>query len=116
MSLRDEILAYEDRPKAAVFVREWNNKRVLLKMLTAADRDKFDRETLRRKKKKVDIRPRERLIILCAEDENEQPLFRDSDEEALAQKSNAALDRLFRIACRHNGLIEEDEEEDEAGN
>lgn len=113
MSLRDEILAIDDKPIAAVIVPQWDNKTVYLRMLLASERDKFDKETVKRKKKDAaSVRVRERLVILCAQDEHGAPLFKPEDEEALANKGNAAIDRLFRIACKHNGFIEEDEDSD----
>lgn len=113
MSLRDEILAIDDKTIAAVNVPQWGNKVVRLRMLLASERDKFDKETVKRRKKDAStVRVRERLVILCAQDENGAPLFKPDDEEALCNKSNAAIDKLFRVACKHNGFIEDDEDSD----
>lgn len=112
-SLRDFIAQHDDKPKAAVFVREWGNKRFLIRTIEADERAQFDKETARRSKRdKSRVRVRERLVILCTEDEHGAPVFKPEDEEMLASKSNAAIDRLFRVACKHNGFLEDDEEGD----
>lgn len=106
----------DDRPKLAVMVRAWQNRVVYIRMLESEERALFDRETARRQKKRpTEVRVRERLVILCAEDENGAPAFKAEDEEMLAGKANAAIDQLFRAACKHNGFIEDDDA-DESGN
>lgn len=112
-SLRDFVATLNDKPKAAVVVREWENKRLLIRTIEADERALFDKETARRNKRdKSRVRVRERLVILCAEDEHGAPVFTLEDEEMLASKSNAAIDRLFRIAAKHNGFLDDDEDAD----
>lgn len=45
-----------------------------------------------------------RLVVACAIDENGIRLFRDEDVEALAKKSSTAIDRLYDVAARLNGM------------
>jgi hypothetical protein len=112
-SIREFLQSYDDKPKASVFVRAWGNRKMLIRTLEADERTMFDRETARRNKKdKTRVRVRERLVILCAEDEHGAPAFKPEDEELLASKSNAAIDQLFRVACKHNGFVEDDDEDD----
>ena len=116
-SLRDFVAGLDDRPKLAVMVRAWNNRVIHIRMIEADERAKFDKETERRRKPKVGLplRIRERLVILCAEDEHGAPAFKKEDEEMLAGKANAAIDQLFRAACKHNGFVEDDDEEEDDG-
>lgn len=54
---------------------------------------------------------RARLVAQTAVDADNARLFTDSDVEALGAKSAAALDRVFAVAQRLNGLNEKDIEE-----
>lgn len=110
--LRESIFTLDDKPKAAVTVRQWNNALVLIRTIEADERALFDKETARRAKKKIELRARERLLIMCCEDANGATLFKPDDEERLASKSNAAIDQLFRVACKHNGFTDSDDEDD----
>ena len=46
--------------------------------------------------------------VLCLLDENNERLFQPEDEFPLGGKSAAALDRIFTVAQRLNGLRDED--------
>lgn len=115
-SLRDFVAGLDDRPKLAVMVRAWNNRVIHIRAIEADERAKFDRETGRRQKQKRDLRVRERLVILCALDEHGAQAFKPEDEDMLASKANAAIDQLFRAACKHNGFTDDEDDEGDAGN
>lgn len=109
---RDEILAGGEAPYANVLVREWGGT-VRVRMISAGERDALDRETVRRRRKAPDrIRVRERLVIACAVNGDGQPLFKPEDEEALSRKPVAGLDRVFRVAAKLNGFVDEDDGDD----
>lgn len=113
MSAREEVEALGPPPKASMFIRAWNNRRAFVRSMTGDEKAKLDKETLRRKKRKQDIRARERYIIAAMDDEAGSPMFRPDDEEWLAGQAEAALNQMFVVVCRHNGLLEPDEEIDE---
>jgi len=110
---RDDILNAQDLPTERVYVDPWGGE-VLVRGLTAAERDEYEASIVRRKgqKTEVDMRNiRAKLVVRCVVDENGQRVFRDEDAELLGQKSAAAVDRIFEVAQRLSGLSNRDIEE-----
>lgn len=96
---RDEILAADDIVVEDVPVPEWDgsvrvrtlkgsDRARLMALVNAADED--DEKSLENWIEKV--------IVACACDENNEPLFRAEDVDRLRQKSAAALQRIFIAA------------------
>jgi len=54
---------------------------------------------------------RERLVVRCVRDENGQPIFSDSDLEAIRQQDAAVIERVVNAALRVTGVTEGDIEE-----
>lgn len=107
---RTEILAQNDLKTEDVFVPEWDAW-VKVRTLNASERDWFEASTVQRNGKKVTTNLqniRARLCLLCLVGEDGQRLFEQEDEFPLGGKSAAALDRIFQVAQRLNGLREED--------
>ena len=114
---RETILAANDLKPETVEVPEWGGS-VYVRMLTGSERDAFEQSIVTgRGKNRTTVMEniRARLCVLCLCDESGGRLFSDDDIDALGDKSAAALDRLFAVAQRVNGLSGEDVE-DLAGN
>lgn len=110
---RAEILAISDLKTEDVFVPEWDAW-VKVRSLNASERDHFEASTIQRKGKSVVTNLehiRARLCLLCMVDENGERLFQEEDTFPLGGKSAAALDRVFQVAQRLNGLRDADIEE-----
>jgi hypothetical protein len=110
---KQEILAQDDLKTEEVFVPEWDAW-VIVRTLNASERDNFEASTIQRNGKKVTMNfqnMRARLCLLCLVDENGDRLFQEEDTFPLGGKSAAALDRIFTVAQRLNGLRDEDVEE-----
>ncbi len=110
---KQEILAKEDLKTEDVFVPEWDAW-VKVRTLNASERDHFEAGTVQRNGKKTTTNLeniRARLCLLCLVDENGERLFQEEDTYPLGGKSAAALDRIFTVAQRLNGLRDEDVEE-----
>lgn len=108
-----EILAQNDLKTEDVFVPEWDAW-VKVRTLNASERDWFESSTVQRNGKKVTTNLqniRARLCLLCLVGEDGQRLFEQEDEFPLGGKSAAALDRIFQVAQRLNGLRDEDVDE-----
>lgn len=108
-----EILAKDDLKTEDVFVPEWDAW-VKVRTLNASERDWFESSTVQRNGKKVTTNLqniRARLCLLCLVGEDGQRLFEQEDEFPLGGKSAAALDRIFQVAQRLNGLRDEDVDE-----
>lgn len=106
---REAILGASDLPSEDVAVPEWGGV-VRVRMLTGAERDRFEASMLVRGGKKLDFNMqnvRARLVALTVVGEDGKRLFTDGDVEALGQKSAAALNRVFTVAQRLNGLKED---------
>lgn len=105
-----DILGKQDIVTEDLFVPEWDAW-VRVKVMTAAERDHFEASTVQREGKTTSLNLqgiRARLCILCLVDEAGNRMFTDEDEYALGTKSGAALDRIFTVAQRINGLRDED--------
>ena len=103
------ILAADDIPQETVAVPEWGGD-VLVRGLTARDRDAFEAETVRYGKGKgseseMDLRNvRARLLVRTLYDLDGNRLFADADVDALGAKSAAVLTRLFETARKLSGM------------
>lgn len=109
-----EILAQDDLKTEDIQIPEWGGAWVRVRTLNASERDHFEASTVQRKGKSVTTNLeniRARLCLLCMVDENGERLFQEEDTFPLGGKSAAALDRIFTVAQRLNGLRDEDVEE-----
>jgi len=110
-----EILAQDDLKTEDVQVPEWGMAWVRVRTLNASERDHFEASTVVRNGKKTTTNfenIRARLCLLCMVDpETGERLFQEEDTFPLGGKSAAALDRIFTVAQRLNGLRDEDVEE-----
>lgn len=97
-----QILQAEDLVTERVHVPQWGGD-VFIRTMCGRERDAFEASTEQSLGGNID-NVRARLVALCAVDESGKRLFRDSDVLRLGQKSAAALDRLFAVAMRLNGL------------
>ena len=107
------ILKSDDLPRERVTVPEWGGD-VFVRTLTGTERDSFEQSMLRGKGKNREmnlsnIRARLSVLTMCTEDGTR--LFEAKDIDALGKKSASALDRIFGVAQRLNGLSGEDVEE-----
>lgn len=112
MSLtRDQILEADDLERQEVEVPEWGGS-VWVRSMTGLERDKFETTLTNGKDKGVNLQNiRARLVGLCSVDDGGARLFTDDDVKLLGKKSAKALDRVFDVAQRLNGLRNEDVEE-----
>lgn len=97
-----------------VKVPEWGGE-VRVKGLSGSQRDAFEAASMLSKKggqREVNLKNlRSRLVVMCAVDENFQPLFTSGDVMRLGEKSAIALERVFDKAQKLSGMSEEDIEE-----
>lgn len=110
---REQILQVEDLEREEVEVPEWGGS-VIVRAMTAEERDAFEQSMIERKGKKVDVNlknARARLVALTVVDEEGNRLFTDADIAALGRKSSAPITRISDVARRLSGLDEEEIEE-----
>ena len=110
---RDDILQAQDLLFEDVAVPEWGGE-VRVRTLTGAERDRFEESVIKRNGKNVDVilkNMRARLVALTLIDRKGESLFSEKDIQALGGKSGAALQRVFEVAQRLNGLSNDDVEE-----
>lgn len=110
---KQEILAKDDLKTEDVFVPEWDAW-VRVRAMSAYQRDRFEAGTIQRNGKEITQNLdniRARLCLLCMVDENGEQIFGEEDTFPLGGKSAAALDRIFTVAQRLNGLRDQDVEE-----
>jgi hypothetical protein len=110
---RDQILGAQDIQTEEVKVPEWGGS-VLVKGMTGAERDKFEASNMegKGKKQKFNLENlRAKLVAKSVVDEKGDHLFQESDIPALGKKSASALERVFSVAMRINGISADDVEE-----
>lgn len=110
---KESILAAEDLRTEEVQVPEWGGS-VYVRTLTGKERDAWEATLLdgtgRNRRVKLDnIRASLAAATIC--DAQGKQLFGPEDVAALGEKSALALDRVFEVAQRLNGLTGEDVEE-----
>ena len=107
------ILAAQDLQTEDVEVPEWGGA-VRVRSFTGRERDAFESSMVRGdgRDRKVDLtNMRARLVGLTVIDETGQRLFTDDEVDLLGAKSGAALDRVFAVAQKLNGLSGADVDE-----
>ena len=107
------ILTANDLQTEDVEVPEWGGA-VRVRSFTGRERDAFEASMVRGegRDRKVDLtNMRARLVGLTVIDETGQRLFTDEEVDLLGAKSGAALDRVFAIAQKLNGLSGADVDE-----
>lgn len=115
-SLKERILAADDRPFRDVPTPEWAKagvESVRVVTMTAADRDEWEAAALiARASSEGTARLRNlraELVARCAVDaETGERIFGTEDVEALGRKSAKCVDRLFSIATELNAVTEAD--------
>lgn len=113
---REDILQADDIEQEEVEVPEWGGG-VIVEALSGEERSTFrdnhvkvdpnNPEQMEFKQKDSE----ERLVALCAVDEDGERLFKPEDVKRLRKKSSRALDRVASKARELSGLEEEDQEE-----
>jgi hypothetical protein len=111
----DEIFDADDREFEIVPVPEWGaNRAVRVQSLSAWERDRFETSFVQEKRgKRVQNLDnlRAKLAVLVIVDGTGKRLFNDKQATQLGNKSAAALQRIFNVAQKLNGLSDSDVEE-----
>jgi hypothetical protein len=105
-----QVLAAEDRRYESVSVPEWGGE-LRVGVMTAVQRDRYFTAALKSREEGSDESIQALAVALCAVDETGAPIFTIEDAIGLGAKSGVALDRVFRVAARLNGLLREAVEE-----
>jgi hypothetical protein len=108
---RTAILSQDDLKYEDLQIPEWGGAWVRVRSMSASERDRFEAGTIRRNGKTTETNLehiRARLCLMCMVDEQGERIFGEEDTFPLGGKSAAALDRIFQVAQKLNGLREED--------
>ena len=102
---KDAILAADDLPRETVLVPEWGGD-VYVRTMSGTDRDAFESSLIARDSAKEGRMEnvRARLVALTLCDATGNRLFEDAEITALGRKSALALDRVFAVSQRLNGI------------
>ena len=98
---KEYILAANDLPLECLAIPEWGGD-VMVRTMTGADRDAFEASLSGKEGRMENVRARLVSLTLC--DADGVRLFTDAEVAALGNKSAKALDRVFTIAQRINGI------------
>lgn len=105
MNLRDQILGATDLKTASVEIEQWGLE-VPIREFTAAERDKVVKLHTDEEAFNAALQ----TIVIGSVDENGEGLFSESDVEALSEKSDAAITKLYTEIIKLNGLSSSQEE------
>lgn len=104
---KENILAAADLPTEDVPVPEWSGT-VRVRTMTGADRDGFETSLIavdeEGKRRPNMENMKAKLVALTLVDEAGNRMFTIEEVGHLAGKSAAALDRIFTVAARLNGI------------
>ena len=105
MSLREEILAAEDRPREPVPTPEWPaaDGKLFVRTISALEREHFS-EAYRANGDGRIHNVTARFCVLCLCDADGRPVFTDADAEELGGKAGHVLDRIFALARKLNRI------------
>ena len=98
---KENILAANDLPLECIAVPEWGGD-VMVRTMTGADRDAFEASLIGKEGRMENVRARLVSLTLC--DAAGTRIFTDAEVAALGNKSARALDRVFTVAQRINGI------------
>lgn len=110
---RDKILKANDLPTVRVHVPEWRGY-VYVRTMTGRERDEFEATMFENRGGTMisNLRNlRARLLVRTIVDDHGKPIFNRSDIAELGEKSAAALNRVYSVAQRINGLSQQDVDE-----
>jgi len=99
---KEQILQADDLRREQVVVPDWDGS-VFVQTMTGIDRDAFELSLTKDGKASIE-NMRAKLCARTIVDENGNRLFTEDDVEALGKKSGTALDRIFEVAQRLNGI------------
>lgn len=102
---KEAILSADDRKFEDVPTPEWGGT-VRVGTISAIEQDRWVAEN-QKNGKVSDLTFRVQYVSLCCIDENWNRLFTTEDLAALGNKSTHAIQRLFEVASRLNGLSEQ---------
>lgn len=104
---KDQILEVSDLVTETVPVPEWSGD-VIVRTMTGTDRDAFENSLV-----KIDAsgkavqsleNMRVKLLVVTLVDDNGNRLFDEGDIAMLGRKSTAAIERVYSVAARLNGI------------
>ncbi len=113
MLSKEDILKADDLKTAVVDVPEWGGQ-VMIRELTAGQRDRFEQDNLQRNGKNYQVNlidMHARLVAMSVVGKDGKRLFSDADVRALSGKSSKAMDRIFQACQRLNGIGRDDIDE-----
>jgi len=106
MLSKEQILSAKDLTTETVNVPEWGGE-VTVRSMTGTERDSFEQSILEGKKTNM-TNIRAKLCARVMVDEQGNRLFTDREIDSLGGKSASALDRVFEVAQRLNGMSSKD--------
>lgn len=104
---REKILQASDIKTEKVNVPQWEGA-VNVRTMTGTERDIFEQALLDSREKNTIANIRARLCALVVVDDEGKHLFTEEDITELGKKSSAALDIIFTVAQRMNGISKGD--------
>jgi hypothetical protein len=99
---RKSILAANDVKLEKTPVPEWGGD-VYLRVISGADRDRFEESYADQKMKAFRIR----FLLLTLCDDSGERLFKDEEAEMLGKKSSVVINRLFEAGWKLNAFSQE---------
>lgn len=104
---KDQILEANDLKTEEVEVAEWGGS-VIVRTMTGTDRDAFENTLVKEDDSGKVVRDmdnmRVKLLAMTIVDDAGNRLFESADIAMLGRKSSAAIERVYAVAARLNGI------------
>lgn len=104
---KDQILEASDLKTETVDVPEWGGS-VNVRTMTGTDRDAFENSLVKLDASGKAVQSldnmRVKLLVVTLVDDNGNRLFDSDDINMLGRKSTAAIERVYDVAARLNGI------------
>lgn len=110
MLTKEQILTADDKPIEKVMVPEWGDE-VYVRTMSGKEKDAFEQSIVETNGDDIVANMhnmRAKLGALCMVDGDGKLLFSNDEVELLGDRSALALDRVFVVAQKLNGLQPDD--------
>jgi len=107
MLSKEQILSADDLTREQVNVPEWGGD-VYVYTMSGEERDSFEVSIMDSKGKATFLNIRAKLCARTIRDEEGNRYFTDKEIDVLGKKSGQALDKIFDVAKRLNGIGKEE--------
>jgi hypothetical protein len=107
---KKDIFSYDDTEYKTIKVKEWGNKSLIIKSMTAREKISWSKTVTKKNSDELEFMID--IVVLCCVDEEHRQLFDKQDSSALQHKQFAAIQYIFEECIKLSAMQEEAVEEE----